>query len=124
MIQATQIECGAMMITIPIKGACTGDANPDFWFPEIPNGRPTIAKIQLLADQTNYAIGICNGCPEREECLDQGMRDNNLSFGIWGGLMAGERIQLLDKTIDDFPRASDEASALDFSARMEPWIRW
>jgi len=118
------MRCGVVMITIPIKGACTNDANPDFWFPEIPNGRPTIAKVQLLADQTSYAIDLCNGCTEQKTCLSEGMKDENLPFGIWGGLMAGERIKLTGKTIDDFHPTSDEANALSFSTRMEPWIRW
>ena len=117
-------ECGGMMITLPISGACAGDANPDFWFPEVPKGRPSIRKTKILVDQINYAIDICNGCINRDECLDEGTKQENIAFGIWGGLMAGERIRLTDMPEEGYTPQSDEGLALEFTVRMEPWVRW
>ena len=75
-------------------GLCTGHPNPDLWYPEQPQGRPSNAKRKQLAEQVMLALAICQECPVRQQCLDEGMRPENLDYGIWGGLMAGERIVL------------------------------
>ena len=85
-----------------INGNCTGDANPDWWFPELPTGAPSDEAIKAIAEQTNYALKLCSSCPVKEECLAEGMKTEtfrngsiagwgNLPYGIWGGLMAAER---------------------------------
>ena len=82
-------------------GNCYGDDNPDAWFPELPQGRQTPAKITSLALETSRAIILCNACHKKEECLEEGMKPKNLSYGIWGGRLAGERMLLADaKGID------------------------
>ena len=73
-------------------GLCTGHPNPDLWFPEQPQGRPSNAKRKQLAEQVMLALAICHECPIRQQCLDEGMRPENIEHGIWGGLLAGERI--------------------------------
>lgn len=73
-------------------GLCTGHPNPDLWFPEQPQGRPSDASRKRLAEQVMLAIAICHECPVRQKCLDEGMRPENIEHGIWGGMMAGERI--------------------------------
>lgn len=77
-----------------MKGSCSTHPNPDLWFPEQPQGRPSNAKRKLLANKVMLAIAICEGCPVKEACLAEGMKPENLEHGIWGGLMAGERILL------------------------------
>jgi hypothetical protein len=87
-----------------IVGNCTGDANPDWWFPEVPTGRITEEKIVRLTSEVNYALQLCASCPVKEECLAEGMKMEtmpsgktgwgNLPFGIWGGKMAAERLQM------------------------------
>jgi len=81
---------------------CAGDENPDWWFPEIPNGRVEPEKIKRVASQIRYALQLCATCPMKEACLAEGMKVEkmpsgktgwgNLPFGIWGGLMAAERL--------------------------------
>jgi hypothetical protein len=48
------------------------------------------------------------------------MEPNDLPFGIWGGKLAGERIESLGYTRDDFALQTDEGRALDFYERMKP----
>ena len=77
-------------------GLCSTHPNPDLWFPEgqVNVGRPTRAAHQRMIENALTAIAICRECPIRTNCLDEGMRSENIEHGIWGGLMAGERIKL------------------------------
>ena len=87
-----------------IIGNCTNDENPDWWFPEPPVGRVTEESIIRLTSQINYALQLCSSCPVKEECLAEGMKMEhmpsgktgwgNLPFGIWGGKMAAERLEM------------------------------
>ena len=77
-----------------MKRSCSTPPNPDLWFPEQPQGRPSNAKRKALANRVMLAIAICEGCPVKQACLDEGMKLENIEHGIWGGLMAGERILL------------------------------
>lgn len=79
-----------------IIGNCTTDANPDAWFPELPQGAQTPLKIQAIADEVSRAIGLCNSCPKQEECFIEGMEPKNLAYGIWGGRLAGDRLAFAD----------------------------
>jgi hypothetical protein len=113
-------ECGEMMISNVIAGACVGDTNPDAWFPEYTVGRPTPEKMKVLVDDIHYAINICGKCTESEACLIEGMKDENLPYGIWGGLLAGDRIELLGKPREEYVPYSDERLALEFLDRIKP----
>jgi hypothetical protein len=85
-----------------LNGNCTGDANPDWWFPEVPIGRSNPENIKRVASQINYALQLCATCPVKEACLEEGMKMEkmpsgktgwgNLPFGIWGGTMGAERL--------------------------------
>jgi hypothetical protein len=87
-----------------IVGNCTNDENPDWWFPEPPVGRVTEESLVRLTSQINYALQLCGSCPVKEECLTEGMKMEhmpsgktgwgNLPFGIWGGKMAAERLEM------------------------------
>jgi len=87
-----------------IVGNCTNDENPDWWFPEPPVGRVTEESLVRLTSQINYALQLCSACPVKEECLAEGMKMEhmpsgktgwgNLPFGIWGGKMAAERLEM------------------------------
>lgn len=86
------------------KGNCAGDENPDYWYPELPTGRPSRVAMKKLAEQTNYALALCSTCPIKDECLQEGMKTEkmrgqvigwgNLPFGIWGGTMPYERLAM------------------------------
>jgi hypothetical protein len=43
------------------------------------------------------ALEICSACPIREQCLEVGMQDDDIRYGIWGGMLAGERLALRAK---------------------------
>ena len=101
-----------------INGNCTGDANPDYWFPEMPSsgGRPNLENLKAVAEQVNYALKLCASCPVKEECLAEGMKTEqmprgvmgwgNLPHGIWGGLMAAERLELAGIKRESYPPRS------------------
>ena len=80
-----------------IIGNCTGDSNPDAWFPELTRGNPSDTKMLALATEVRRAIGECHACPNQAECLEEGMQPKNLSYGIWGGRLAGERMLMADE---------------------------
>ena len=104
-------------------GNCTNDANADYWFPENENGRPSMARRTELVNSITYAISKCDTCLVKEECLEEGMKLENLPYGIWGGLLAGERIATLGRSREYYSSQSDMGRALDFSDKMIPLVR-
>lgn len=91
-----------------IQGNCTGDSNPDYWYPEIPIGRPSAQFVERLTRETEYALKLCSACPVKDTCLAEGMKTEtvrgtieawgNLPFGIWGGTLPHERLQMVGIT--------------------------
>lgn len=84
-----------------MQGLCTGHENPDLWFSEsidsdIDNNRVNehSAEYKLRIANVKTALSICNACPAKAECFDEGMKRENLDDGIWGGTLPGERIIL------------------------------
>ena len=103
-----------------IVGSCTTDDNPDAWFPDVPVGRPHASKMEAIGAETARAMKLCDSCPKQDECLDEGMKPENLAFGIWGGMLAGERVIYTGKV---FTKLSDEGRALISYRAIRPWIR-
>lgn len=68
----------------PTQAACRG-TDPDELF------------VQGAAQ--NRAKAICFGCPVRTECLADSL-DNQIEFGVWGGMTERERRALLRKRPD------------------------
>jgi hypothetical protein len=66
--------------------------DPEMWW-RWQELRQTPAKEHLV--EVELALTICNRCPLRLECLNLGLRGEDLYHGIWGGLFPGERIALL-----------------------------
>lgn len=64
--------------------ALCAQTDPDLFFPEV--GQPAVS-----------AKEICDVCPVRVECLTYAL-DNGEGIGVWGGLSANERNQLLRRT--------------------------
>jgi hypothetical protein len=112
-----------MKNTEQLVGVCTDDLNPDHWFPEFDNGRPSLRKQLALVESIKYAIEGCSVCPIKEKCLQEGMKLENLAHGIWGGLLAGERIESLNGNYDNDGIQTDVAKALSFYERMQPLLR-
>ena len=79
-----------------MKGLCSTYIDSDLWFPEEQEsrGRPTRAAHQRMVERATLAMAICSTCPVRAECLTEGMKEENLEHGIWGGMLAGDRIIL------------------------------
>ena len=95
-----QIGCGEM--SEPIIGACSGDANPDAWFPTVPNGGRPSTILRRMVPEIKYALKICSTCTKKEECFEEGMKPVNLGNGIWGGVLAGDRIAIADERRMDY----------------------
>jgi hypothetical protein len=62
-----------------------------------------------MVPEIKYAINMCGRCPIQKDCLEEGMKPENLAYGIWGGLLAGQRIAIaieegLDYRVDPYNR--------------------
>ena len=79
-----------------MNGLCSTHPNPDLWFPEtqVAQGRPSRAAHQRMVENALTAMAICQECPVRAKCLELGMAEDNIEHGIWGGMLAGDRIIL------------------------------
>jgi len=103
-------------------GNCTGHQDPDMWFPEMPPNRPSIAGTAVLAQRVNEAISLCNSCPSKVECDLEGGKPENRAYGIWGGVLAGERLLESGVKRDELPNWAPETSAIDLYNRLSPWL--
>ncbi len=81
-----------------LVGLCTDYHDPDLWFSDTDDtkgkGRPRKHELSVRVERTLKAIEICSHCPIQEQCLEQGMLPENIENGVWGGVMAGERMAL------------------------------
>lgn len=79
-----------------MRGLCSTHPNPNLWFPEEQEsqGRPTRKARMKMVENAIKAMAICQECPIRARCLEAGMSEENIEHGIWGGMMAGDRIIL------------------------------
>lgn len=102
-------------------GNCT-KYDPDLWFQELPVGFTTLTKMQALSNNTKQAIKICETCPIKAQCLEEGMKEENISYGVWGGLMAGERLMSTGKVKDDYTKTTEQWKALYFLERVKEYI--
>jgi hypothetical protein len=102
-------------------GSCTNHPNPDLWFSEFDNewtaGRPSRAKTAQMVENTIAAINICSSCPVRSECLEEGMKPENLEYGVWGGLMAGERMRLANIRLN----FGNRITSVEFADKVNVW---
>jgi hypothetical protein len=105
-----------------ITGKCTTHENPDLWFPETPPFRPSKAVLTQIAEDVKEASALCRQCPSRLECLEEGMKPENLPHGIWGGIMGGDRLISIGKSVEDYPIRSPEYAAIDLVHRLEPYL--
>jgi len=106
-----------------IIGNCTGNGNPDAWFPEFAGGTVPRSRVDEVVYQVNYALSECATCPAKDRCLDDGMRPENLAHGIWGGLLAAERLAIVGHNPDEFYDGSAEKIAFNMLRRIEPLLR-
>ena len=105
-------------MTSQISGACTGHDDPDLWFSDttesIGSGRIPNTQTKVMIERSLQALAICNNCPVQQDCLAEGLKDENIDNGIWGGKLSGERIQLMRTNI----RAGDRLTKISFARRV------
>jgi hypothetical protein len=79
-----------------LVGLCTGNPDPDLWFSDSSYGTERALKATREKDVARalVALSICSICPIQKECLAEGMKPQNIEFGIWGGKLPGERLVL------------------------------
>lgn len=59
--------------------------------------------IKTFADDDGWkrirsAKSVCNGCPVRQQCLDEALTSiERTTWGVWGGFTTGERVRLLQR---------------------------
>jgi hypothetical protein len=81
-----------------LVGLCTGSSDPELWFSDTSdqlNGKGKVLKPEVkerMIARTLAAISICSICPIKEACLAEGMKPQNIDFGVWGGTLPGERL--------------------------------
>lgn len=88
---------------------CRNSDDPDLWFSDEVeqdrSGRPAIKETEKLITRTIQALKICDMCSVKDLCLEEGMRKDNLEHGVWGGVMAGERMLAAKLPILGFDRS-------------------
>lgn len=107
-----------------MKGLCATSANPDMWFPEFPpRGGKSATIKRALAVSIVDAVESCSMCPIKSTCLEYGMEEENLPYGIWGGKLAGERLRNAGYTLSDTDDLNSPIpKALKFEEVMKPYI--
>jgi hypothetical protein len=73
------------------EASCAGTAMPDAWFPEM----SSLTNEDIVI--TKMVLQTCDGCQIKDKCLQIGMQEDDIKFGIFGGLFAGERLALRNK---------------------------
>ena len=96
------MKCGVLMTSSAPIGNCTGSPTPDDCYPEMGSGPVTQKRLDTFKAKVQSTIDLCNSCPIKDACLEQGMLPENLQYGIWGGKLAGQRMNMAGFTKDDF----------------------
>jgi hypothetical protein len=105
---------------LQVQGLCTGSSDPDLWFSDTPDQLPgkrgvvtTETKHKMVA-RTVAALSICAICPAKKACLEEGMKPQNLEYGVWGGTLPGERIVLTNRSLN----SSDTVNRIAFAKQV------
>jgi hypothetical protein len=114
-----------MRVEEPILGACLNSDNPDLWFPDLGRGGDSRsdARITRKAKEIDLALAICKSCDKKAECLEEGMKPENINFGIWGGLLSGERLISVGVKTGDYHPFSEQGMSLHLYNRVAPYLR-
>jgi hypothetical protein len=86
-----------------MNGLCTGHSDPNLWFSDtletLGSGRVPKAQEIAMLERARQALAICDRCPIIKECLEEGMKSENVDWGIWGGTLSGERLLIKRITV-------------------------
>lgn len=85
-------------------------SNPDKWFTTLPAGRIKASLRNKLISDAIEARDACLDCPIMVKCGELGMQEENLHYGIWGGMLVAERLE---------KAGLDRASSRDITERAE-----
>ena len=69
-------------------------ATPHDWTAAAACGTTDPDELFVTGAAQNRAKLVCQGCPVRTECLSDAL-DNQVEFGVWGGMTERERRALL-----------------------------
>lgn len=111
------------VVTFNNQALCFSSPDPDLWFSEEiedlgRRGGPTAEQKEVQIQRSISALKICAQCKVKDVCLKEGMRDENLDWGIWGGMMSAERLILAGKTILSSQRKNKVLFARKVRARL------
>ena len=109
-----------------MQGICTTHPNPDLWFEDsgdlfekrLGSTNP-LKKFEKRRENMLIAMDLCTKCPIRTNCLTEGMKEENLDYGIWGGLLPGERILLADT----FKASTDRKSRIRTAQNIRSLVK-
>lgn len=97
---------------------CTGNPDPDLWFSDSSSdstrrgGDPETRERDIA--RALVALSICSICPIQRECLAEGMKPQNIDYGIWGGTLPGERLIDAGRS----PTTGDVVTRMGFARRV------
>lgn len=103
-----------------ITGLCSGSSDPDLWFSDTVDtggkkGRPIGKETkQRMIARTLAALSICAICPVKKECLEEGMKLQNIDYGVWGGTLSGERLLMSSRS----PKSTDTINRVNFARQV------
>jgi len=86
---SAQLTNRALAAEANTKARCAeGTLDPDEWF-------PVSIGAEAARREAAAAIAICTACPVRDACLELSLRRWTIGqHGVWGGLVAAERVAL------------------------------
>lgn len=97
---------------------CHEHPDPDLWYSEGSDdgrrGGNVESRMANNMARSYEALKLCAICPSKALCAKEGMRKENLDFGIWGGTMAGERLVMAGVPI----LSSENKNKVSFAKRM------
>lgn len=76
------------------QARCTS-SDPEYWWYEQIDMTKERVRFKEQVVKASIAVEYCNECPVRKECLEMGLKKENMvAGGIWGGLIFSERLML------------------------------
>jgi Transcription factor WhiB len=103
-----QLTDRALVAEVATKARCAEDTlDPDEWF-------PVSSEAEAARREAAAAIAVCMACPVRDACLALSLRRWTIGqHGVWGGLVAAERLALRRQWLASAPTYSRILSILD-----------
>lgn len=102
-------------------GLCVKHDDPDLWYAgevDLTDKNSSVntnsQATKLEVDKAITALSICRSCPAQANCLELGKRGDQLYFGIYGGLMAGERLLMVGRSM----KGSTNKNKLAFARKV------